>query len=95
MNKTIPFQSDPNAPGTKPRELIANSITHGAGIALSIAGLVMLIVRAVRLGSGWHLAGFLVFGIALIVLYHPPVYHSMANKPESRPQRLTTAPYLY
>jgi hemolysin III len=82
MNNNFAFQSDPNAPSTKPRELFANSITHGAGIALSIAGLVVLIVRAVQLGSGWHLAGFLVFGIALIVLYlASTLYHSMANKP--------------
>ncbi len=82
MSKAIPFQLDPNAPGTNPHEIIANSLTHGAGIALSIAGLVILILRAVQRGTGWHLAGFLVFGIALIVLYlASTLYHSMANKP--------------
>lgn len=78
----MPYQTDPTAPGIKPNELVANSITHGAGIAFSLAGLVLLIVRAVRHGSGWHLAGFLVFGIALVVLYlTSTLYHSMANKP--------------
>jgi len=76
------YTSDPRAPSTKLGELLANSITHGVGIGLSIAGLVILIVRAVRHGTGWHLAGFLVFGISLILLYlASTLYHSMANKP--------------
>ena len=76
------YQSDPNAPQNKPHELLANSLTHGIGIALSAAGLVFLILRAMQHGSGWHLAGFLVFGITLIVLYlTSTLYHSMANKP--------------
>ncbi|MBN1264198.1 MAG: hemolysin III family protein [Anaerolineales bacterium] len=76
------YTSDPRAPSTRLGELLANSITHGVGVGLSIAGLVILIVRAVRFGTGWHLAGFLVFGISLILLYlASTLYHSMANKP--------------
>jgi len=78
----MPYKFDNNAPTTKLGELLANSITHGVGVALSIAGLVVLIVRAVRRGTGWHLAGFLVFGISLIVLYlASTLYHAMADKP--------------
>ena len=63
-------------------EIIANSITHGIGVGLSIAGLVILIVRAVKLGSGWHLASYLVFGISLLLLYlASTIYHAFANKP--------------
>lgn len=63
-------------------EIIANSVTHGIGAGLSIAGLVILIVRAARFGTGWHLAGFLVFGISLILLYlSSTIYHSFATKP--------------
>jgi len=76
------YKSDPKAPSTKTGEIIANSITHGIGVGLSIAGLVILIVKAVRQGTGWHLAGFLVFGISLILLYlASTLYHCFARFP--------------
>ncbi len=76
------YKTDENAPAATLSQILANSITHGIGIALSIAGLVFLIIRAVRKGTGWHLASFLVFGISLIVLYlASTVYHCFANKP--------------
>ena len=63
-------------------EIIANSVTHGIGVGLSIAGLVVLIVQAVKYGTGWHLAGFLVFGISLLLLYlASTIYHAFANQP--------------
>jgi len=78
----MPYSEDKNAPSTKTGEIIANSITHGIGMGLSIAGLVVLIVRAVRRGDGWHLASFLVFGISLIILYFSStIYHVFARKP--------------
>jgi hemolysin III len=50
-------------------EEIANSITHGIGALLSIAALVLLIVFSALYGDGWHLAGFMVFGITMLMLY--------------------------
>jgi hemolysin III len=50
-------------------EEIANSITHGIGALLSIAALVLLIVFSALHGNGWHLAGFMVFGITMLMLY--------------------------
>lgn len=76
------YKSDPQAPTTKLGELIANSITHGLGVGLSIAGLVVLIVRAARFGSTWYLVGVILFGSTLILQYlSSTLYHSMANKP--------------
>ena len=63
-------------------EVIANSITHGIGIGLSIAGLVILIIRAVNRGTPWHLASFIIFGISLLLLYSAStIYHSFSTKP--------------
>ncbi|MCK5793854.1 MAG: hemolysin III family protein [Anaerolineales bacterium] len=76
------YKSDTSLSTNTKGEIIANSITHGIGVGLSIAGLVILIIRAVKGGTGWHLAGFLVFGISLLLLYlASTIYHSFANKP--------------
>ncbi|WP_067841952.1 PAQR family membrane homeostasis protein TrhA [Amphibacillus sediminis] len=50
-------------------EEIANAITHGIGILLSIAGLVLLIVFASLQGSAWHVISFTIFGITMVFLY--------------------------
>ncbi len=76
------YKSDPSLSSNTTGEIVANSITHGVGVGLSIAGLVILIIKAVKAGTGWHLAGFLVFGISLLLLYlASTMYHSFANKP--------------
>ena len=53
-------------------EEIVNAITHGIGTLLSIAGLVLLIIRAVRYAPDEYRArcivGFTIFGAALIIL---------------------------
>lgn len=58
-------------------EEIANSVIHGLGIALSIAGLVMLVTFGALSGDGFKLAGAIVFGIALVIEYTAStLYHS-------------------
>ena len=76
------YKTDTSLTTNTKGEIAANSITHGIGVVLSIAGLVILIIRAVNHGTGWHLAGFLVFGISLLLLYlASSVYHSFVSKP--------------
>jgi hemolysin III len=50
-------------------EQIANWVTHGIGLVLSISGLTLLIVFASLRGTAWHVVSFTVFGLALLVLY--------------------------
>lgn len=58
-------------------EEIANSITHGVGIGLSVAALTLLIVYGVRSGDGWRLASAIVYGITLVLEYTAStLYHS-------------------
>ncbi len=59
------------------REEIANSITHGAGAALSVAGLSPLVVLASIYGGPAHIVGCSVFGTTLVLLYTAStLYHS-------------------
>lgn len=59
-------------------EEIANSITHGVGVALSIAGLTLAIALASLFGDGWQLGSAIVYGAALVLLYTAStLYHSV------------------
>ncbi len=59
-------------------EEIANSITHGVGMAFSIVALTMMVVWSARNGDGWSMAGALVFGISLVLLYTgSTLYHAI------------------
>ncbi|MFT4414117.1 PAQR family membrane homeostasis protein TrhA [Fredinandcohnia humi] len=51
------------------KEEIANAITHGLGVLLSIPALVMLIVFAVKYGDAWHIVSFSIFGSTMFLLY--------------------------
>ena len=63
-------------------EEILNAITHGIGTLLSIAALVLLILRAVAYAPdeyrGRCVVGFTIFGTSLIVLYlFSTLYHAL------------------
>lgn len=61
-------------------EEIANSITHGIGVALSVAGLVLLVVFASLYGDAWRIVSFSIYGATLIFLYlASTLYHSLTN----------------
>jgi hemolysin III len=51
------------------KEEIANAITHGIGLLLSIPALVMLIIFSIDKGSTWHIVSFSIFGASMIILY--------------------------
>jgi hemolysin III len=50
-------------------EIVANWVTHGLGLAVSIAGLTLLIVYSSLRGDAWHVVSFTVFGLSLLGLY--------------------------
>lgn len=63
-------------------EEIANAITHGIGVFLSIAALVILIVKAVSHAPAdeitYYVVSFCVFGFSMIFLYlMSTLYHSL------------------
>lgn len=62
-------------------EEIVNSVTHGIGALLSIAGLVILVVAAALHGDAWHIVSFSIFGVSMIVLYtSSTLYHSFSQE---------------
>ena len=59
-------------------EEIAHSVTHGIGAALSVAGLVLLILRAVQTGDPWRVVSFAIFGATMVLLYTAStLYHAL------------------
>jgi hemolysin III len=59
-------------------ETIANSVTHGIGAALAIAGLAVLVVFASLYGSAWHIVSVSIYGATLVFLYlFSTLYHSI------------------
>ncbi len=62
-------------------EEIANSITHGFGVILSIIGLVVLLYHSVTKGTARHIFSSSFYGGSLIILYvTSTLYHSITRK---------------
>ncbi len=58
-------------------EELANTITHGFGLALSVVGFVVLVVLASLHGDAWHILSCVVYGLSLVILYTAStLYHS-------------------
>ncbi len=51
------------------KEEMLNVATHGLGVALSIAALVLLVVYASLDGDAWHVVSFSIYGASLLFLY--------------------------
>ncbi|MBI1742001.1 hemolysin III family protein [Candidatus Acetothermia bacterium] len=61
-------------------EELANSITHGIGIGLSLAGGILLVVLAAVYGDVWRIVSFSIFASSLVTLYlASTLYHSLRN----------------
>ena len=64
------------------REELFNSITHGAGVILSIAALVLLIVFSSIYGNASHVVSCTIFGVTLILLYSASTLYHSIQKPQ-------------
>lgn len=63
---------------------IANAVTHGIGVLLSIAGLVLLIVFASIYGDTLHVVSFSIYGSTLVLLYLASTLYHSVQKPEPK-----------
>ena len=59
-------------------EEIANSLTHGLGFLLSIAGLAILVTFAALRADAWTVTADAIFGASMVLLYgSSTLYHSL------------------
>ena len=66
-------------------EEIANSLSHGAGLAFAMGGTPILIIAAVRYGSAWNTVGVSVFAASMISLYlASTLYHALTHEKAKR-----------
>lgn len=67
---------------------LANSISHGTGFALAIAGTILLIIRA---NSGLEIGAVIIYGISLMMLFlFSTLHHSLPVKSDKAYQFLLT-----
>ncbi|WP_294106449.1 PAQR family membrane homeostasis protein TrhA [Thiolapillus sp.] len=62
-------------------EEIAHAITHGIGIPLSIAALVLLVTFSALYGSVWHVTSTAIYGSTLVLVYTAStLYHGIPHE---------------
>ncbi len=62
-------------------EEISNSVSHGIGAGLSVAGTVVLIVVSAVNSNAWGVVSSCIYGASLIILYTmSTLYHSITNQ---------------
>ena len=77
-------------------EEFANTVTHGFGLLLSVAGFAALVILAVLRGDAVLIAGCVVYGLSLIVLYSAStIYHGTNSAELKRKLRLVDHCCIY
>lgn len=57
---------------------VLNAVTHGIGFGLSVAGLVILLVKGAHLGSALHVVSYAIYGSTMILLFlFSTLFHSL------------------
>ena len=79
-----------------PREELANALSHGLGIALSLAAIALLAVFSALNGTTRHIVSFSVYGASLLLLYtSSTLYHSYRNPRIKRALRVLDHAAIY
>lgn len=65
-------------------EEVANTLTHGAGLLLSIIGFLVLATLAIIYGDGWHIASSIIYGSSLVILYAASTFYHSAVTPHRK-----------
>ncbi len=67
-------------------EELANAITHGIGLVLSLAALIVLAILAWQKASIWHFVGCAIYGISQVVLYAASTLYHGVQVPHLKPK---------
>lgn len=65
-------------------EELANALTHGLGAIAALVGGSVLVTLAAVFGDGWQLAGAIVFGVCLLLLYVASTLYHAARAPRAK-----------
>ncbi|MBE7515812.1 MAG: hemolysin III family protein [Chloracidobacterium sp.] len=65
-------------------EEVANTVTHGFGLILSIGGFIALMILALPGGDAWHTAAAVVYGVSLITLYGASTFYHTVITPRRK-----------
>ena len=77
-------------------EEFANSVTHGVGLGLSVAGLVVLVILTALRGTAWHVVSCTIYGSTLVILYAAStLYHSIQSPRAKRVLRIIDHGAIY
>jgi len=77
-------------------EELANALTHGFGLTLSIAGFVVLLVFAALRGTAWHIVACTIYGSTLVCLYAAStIYHTVPSPRFKRALRIFDHSAIY
>lgn len=63
------------------REELANALTHGLGALAALAGAGVMVALAALYGDAWQLAGAIVFGVTLVLLYVASTWYHAIRDP--------------
>ncbi|MFO7536631.1 MAG: hemolysin III family protein [Chloroflexota bacterium] len=78
------------------KEEIVNSVTHGVGALLSVAGLIVLLAMAVTYGDVWRIVSLSIYGTSLFVLYlASTLYHMIQHRRAKRVLRICDHAAIY
>src|SRR5215472_1694772 len=65
-------------------EELVNTLTHGAGMAASVLGFVVLLVVAILRGGPWQIVGCAIYGATLVCLYAASTFYHGVSSPRAK-----------
>ncbi len=65
-------------------EELANTLTHGLGLVLSVGGFLFLTALAILHRDAWHIASSIVYGASLVILYAASTFYHSTVTPQRK-----------